>query len=463
MSNAQHDQRLLKDPILPLILRLGFPIFLGITSTFLFNLADIYFISRLGERELVAVSFTFPITFFVIYVAIGLSNASTSMISPLIGKEGLKLEVRQVATINLFFSLLAGIFFTLLGILTFSPLFDFLGASEELKNLCYPFLFLWYLALPLSFGYMMIGSALRAGGDTKTPSLLMILTSLLNLLFAPLLIFGLGPLPSFGFFGAGLSAILSFGIIFSISVYLFRCANFFTWNLPSKLIPKVGKKLFILSVGNSLSNIFLPLSSGIVLSFVSSFGDHTIAGFGIGLRLEPLFLVPIMAIAATTLPLVGQNLGGNQIERVKTIVKTCLKLSFLIELGMCLISLFFSTRLASLFTKQPETIQVVETFLWIVPLSWGILGWTSIINATFSAYQKPHVGLILNFIGHIGLTLPFVFFGGKILGISGVFFGKLLANLLSGLISSTYFYQRIYKGLRHSDFETLDKMRSFSV
>ena len=167
------------------------PMALGVMSLLGFHLVDSIFVARLGTAPLAAQSFTFPLAFLVIGVQVGVGIAIAALISRSIGA-GKQTEANRLGALVLVGGgVLQGLLVTLLWLVQ-TPVFTLLGASPEIQTLIRPY---WALQLPamwvggvVYFGY----SLFRAHGNTRFPGLMMVVTSLLNLVLDPLLIFGGG-------------------------------------------------------------------------------------------------------------------------------------------------------------------------------------------------------------------------------------------------------------------------------
>jgi len=199
------------------------PMAMGVMSLLGFYLVDSIFVARLGTAPLAAQSFTFPLAFLVIGVQVGIGIAIAALISRAIGAGQQEQANRLGALVLVGGGVLQGVLVLVLWLIQ-EPAFALLGASEEIRAMIRPF---WALQVPamwvggvVYFGY----SLFRAHGNTRFPGMMMVLTSLLNLLFDPILIFGIGDWQGFGLPGAALATLLAFsigGVIVALSCLLY--------------------------------------------------------------------------------------------------------------------------------------------------------------------------------------------------------------------------------------------------
>ena len=208
MNSANRRARLTEGSVAGTLIRLALPMMLGIVGMVAFNLVDSFFVGRLGTLELAAMSFTFPVVLVIMSISRGLGVGTTAVLARAIG-EGDQHKVRRMTTDALLLSLIVVVAFVVAGLLTIEPLFRVLGAGDEVLPLIKKYMFIWYLGMPFVVIPMVGNSAIRATGDTKTPSAVMFVAILVNLALDPVLIFGLGPFPRLELAGAALATAIA--------------------------------------------------------------------------------------------------------------------------------------------------------------------------------------------------------------------------------------------------------------
>ena len=176
------------------LVRLTLPMILGIMSMVAFNLADTFFVGRLGTQALAALSFTFPVVLVVNSLSLGLGIGASAVISRAFG-EGSREKVRRLTTDSLALSLTIVLFFSIVGRLTIRPLFQALGANADVLPLIEQYMKIWYLGAVFVVVPMVGNNAIRASGDAKTPGLIMLNAAVFNVILDALLIFVIVPFP----------------------------------------------------------------------------------------------------------------------------------------------------------------------------------------------------------------------------------------------------------------------------
>jgi len=196
-------------PVGPSLIRLAVPMIFGLVSIMLFNLVDTFYISLIGVRELVAISFTFPVTFTLMSFSFGIGIGAAAVISRAIG-EGDQHRVQRLTTDSLLLVALIIICVAGLSFFALDSIFTLMGASTESLPLIKEYMIPWLSGVVFVVIPIVGNSAIRATGDTKTPSWIMIIAAGVNAVLDPLLIFGYGPFPELGIQGAAIATVISY-------------------------------------------------------------------------------------------------------------------------------------------------------------------------------------------------------------------------------------------------------------
>ena len=180
MSKTEENRaRITEDPIGRTLFRLTVPMIFGILSMVAFNLADTFFVGKLGKEQLAALSFTFPVVLFVGSLALGIGMGTSAVISRAIGSKDYHKVHRLV-----FDSLLLGIIVVGVGVAaglcTIRPLFRLLGARGTVLDYIEEYMSIWYIGMVFVVVPMVGNNIIRATGDSKIPGLLMVIGAAVN-------------------------------------------------------------------------------------------------------------------------------------------------------------------------------------------------------------------------------------------------------------------------------------------
>jgi len=424
------------------------PMIIGLIVLITNSLVDAYFVSQLGSAPLAAVSYAFPVSFIVGAIAMGLGTGTASLASRLFGA-GHQEKVRQIATHSMLLGLIAGLCVVIFGLLTLEEVFSLLGADEQTMPFVKDYMEIYYwggifLVIP------MIGNAvLRAGGDAKTPSVLMASTAVINAVLDPILIFGWFGFPALGIKGAALASVLA-NVVFliaSLSILIFR-ENLiqFRKNTVAAILHSWNQILHV-GLPAIASNLIVPMSTALVTALISSFGQSAVAAYGLAGRLEAFIIIIFMALGGAIAPFVGQNYGAQEFDRLKRGFVFCVAFSFIYALFCIGFFILSVDTLLGFFTTDPEVIKTAKIQLLYCPWGYGFLGLAVIANGSFNAVGKPMPAMTISIGRTLLVYVPLAYWLASSMGIRGVFIAQVLANLLAGIVGFIW-YQNVFKQLR---------------
>lgn len=444
MSESVPAQAMLHAPIGKTLWQMTWPMIFGVATLISFNVVDTFFISLLGTESLAAIGFTFPVTFTVISLTIGLGVGTSAVIAHHLGA-GNEQQARQVASCAIYLSALLVGTLALFGYLFAEPIFTWLGAGEQTLPLIMSYMNLWFLGAVLLVIPMIGNSILRASGDTRTPSLIMALGGVLNAIFDPILIFGWGPVPALGMQGAALASILSWGAGFTLMMYwlIVKRRLIDPWPVKWSVFRQASARLLRIGLPAAGSNMLTPLATGIVTALVATYGAPAVAGFGAGVRLESLALIIVLALSMTLPPFISQNFGAGKLDRVRQAYRIALFAVLGIQAIIYLLLILLLPLIQTAFAREPAVAEVLAWFVWLMPLGYGVQGWIVLTNSAMNAMHQPIKGLWLSIARLFLFFVPLSYLGSLVAGLPGLFAGGVLANICMAVISYRWFMRML--------------------
>ena len=434
---------LITGPIAPALIAMVIPSIGGVLAIMSASIIDIYFAGRLGVEAQAALSFTVPVAFLMSSMVMGLSIGTSVVAAKQLGG-GRKLVVKAIAFHALTLGLLISTIAALLGWLATVPVFTLLGARGEIMDMVRHYMDLWYMGVPLIAINMNSGAILRADGDMVTPSVSLALVGAVKLLTTPLFMFVL----DMGIAGAAMSTIMAFaaGCVLPFIVLLRRGRIGWPGTLNRGRASIWGRILQI-AVPTSLANMLNPVAAAVLLGLLAPLGAATVAGFGVGTRIEALALIVPMALSGVIGPFVAQNFGARQTDRMLQAVAMSNRFVMLFGVGMALFLGLLARPLAGLFSDDAVVLSQAATYLWLVPLSYGAYGVIMIIAAAFNAVGNARPNLVLNVGKTLLVMIPGAILGARLGGLAGVAIAIAAANLLGGLAAYGW-YRRAFISLQ---------------
>ena len=434
--------------------RLSLYMMLGFIAMTLAQFIEALYLGRVGSDELAAVAFTFPLTLALNAMVRGIGIGASAVVARSIGAgddEGAGRLVSHCLVLVLGVALA----FVEAAWLWSDALFAAMGAPEHVARLATLYTHVWFIGFPM-FALSMVGTGLiRAAGDAAWPGYVMTLGSVLQVVIAPFLIFGWLPdwldLPFIDIqaepiAGAAWSFVIARAISFAMTAHWFLRgrANAGTSGhhhtgitLTRSLHRFADSSRAILHVGlpSVFTNLVPSISTGIVTAMLAGFGHAVVAGFGVASRVEALVSMVVIAIASSTGPMVGQNWGAGQVDRVHATLRACYR--YCLAWGVLAGAVMWvgGRYLVSLINAEPELVEAATLYLHIVPFSIGFMGVMAVASASFNALGKPLPPLLLALARALLLYVPLAWLAARWFGYPGIFAATAAANVVMGAIA----------------------------
>jgi putative MATE family efflux protein len=425
---------LTEGPVGSHLIHMTVPVLFGITTMMVQSLIDTWFIGRVGDAELAAFGFGFPILMIVTSVAIGLGAGTSSVVARAIGASDHE-RARRLSTDSLILSFFITVVIAAIGILTIEPLFRLLGAPDDLMPLIRGFMTILYSGVPFVVVGMVGMASMRATGDTRLPSALMILASILNVILDPILIFGVGPIPAMGLNGAAMAALIARASIFVGTLYLMRHRmDMVSFKKPDPVAMRSSwRDILHVGIPAAGTNVIVPVGAAVITAMIARFGTDAVAGFGVASRLESTMLVMYYALSAIIGPFIGQNFSKGNEKRILRALWLCT--AFCLASGLVIAALLaaMSGVLPGFFSDSDSVQVVTSMFLWLVPISYGTYGMVMVMNASFNGLGRPMPGVVISVCRIVVLYVPIALIGMQLFGVAGIFGAYAIANIVSGI------------------------------
>ena len=442
-TNNNH-RNLVEGSIQKSLIRMTTPMIIGMLMLFTFSLVDTWFISFLGTESLTAISFTFPVTFTVISLAIGLGIGASAVVAKCLGRSEFE-KAKQAATVIAYISFLLATVVVALCWFFMGDLFRLMGASEQLMVPIQKYMVVWFPGSILVVCIMSGNSVLRACGDTKTPSILMAGAGFINAFLDPFLIFGIGPFPELGIQGAAWATVVAWSCSFSYLAYLLVIKlELVSKTFPSReVMMSSGRDMLRIGILASGANMLTPVAAGIMTAIAAGFGDTAVAAFGVGARLEPIATLLVLAMSSSLPPLISQNYGAGRVDRIEEAYHLSTRFVMAWQMLVYVLLAISAPFIASIFSDDPQVIAGIKLFIWIMPLGYGLQGIIILSNSSLNALHRPLPALYLSIARFFIFYVPLAYVGSLHFGLLGFFGGAVFGNFLMALISWRTFNRAI--------------------
>jgi putative MATE family efflux protein len=412
----------------------------GAVALMSFQLVDSIFISMLGMQPLAALGFTLPLQQLLIGVQIGIGIAATALISRAIGAGNLEHAKYMGGLVVITGCCVSFILCALIWLLRM-PLLNALGAGAELLPYTESYWLPWLSSAWLGAFLYFANSISRANGDTRLPGLMMVFTSVLNMLLDPLFIFTFG----LGLPGAAYATIVACltGATIMYSRILKRHWLAFD---PSKLpVARALRDIANTSAPAMLSQLMPGTASLLATRLVAGFGGSAIAAWTLGSRLELFSIVIVLALTMALPPMIGRLYGSKQLQRVHSLVLVAVRFVIALQIAIALFWMASRGLIApALAPDQDSEIYLLSYMLW-VPISYAALGVCMLMVSVCNALGMPMRAVWISTLRLFVCYLPALWLGASIAEMSGLYIGVLLGNVAAGLLA----WNLYKKGLQH--------------
>lgn len=402
---------------------------IGLMAIFLVDLVDMIFISMLGKAELAAaVGYAGAILFFTSSFGIGMSIAAGALVARALGS-GQEDEARRKASNAMIYGITFGAVFAAVVWFNLARLSALMGASGETLELSVAYLKIIIPSLPfLLIG--MVGSAiLRAHGDARRAMVVTILGGVVNAILDPILIFGLG-LELTGAAMASVAARITMGVTAVIPVI--RVYNGLARPTAASLHLDV-RPIAAIAIPAILTQLATPVGQAYVTRSMAEFGEAAVAGMAIIARISPVAFGVIFALSGAIGPIIGQNFGAGNRDRVTGAFRDGLIFTAVVVVFVSGVLFLMRPLIADLFELDGIALSLVFLFAGPLSLLFFFNGVIFVSNAAFNNMGHPYYSTWINWGRNTLGTIPFVAVGAAWFGAIGVLVGQFLGGVVFAL------------------------------
>ncbi|HAY16764.1 MAG TPA: MATE family efflux transporter [Halomonas sp.] len=412
--------------------RQTWPMAIGVLALLGFQLVDSAFIARLGTAPLAAQSFTFPLSFLIIGIQVGMGIAIAALISRALGA-GEQARAKRLSSLVL---IAGGAVIAVLAValwLLQVPLFQLLGADETaltyIRAYWGPQLFSAWLGALLYFMY----SVFRAHGDTRMPGKMMVLSSLINLALDPLLIFGVGGWEGWGLPGAAWATVVAFFVGLLLTGAKLRRCQWATMDDIGQEAVRSWRPFTGIAAPAMVSQLMPPLAAMLAIAAVAGLGDTQVAAWGLASRLETLSLMVILAMTMSLPPWLGRCYGAGDWGQIQQLMRLALKVAVIWQLSLGVLLALASPWVAMALAGNPEVQSELALLIRFMLPSYAALGVCMLVVSAGNALGWPLRAMLLSSARLFICYLPCLWLGAALFGWTGLAAGAAIGNLLAGL------------------------------
>jgi len=424
------------------------PTMIGFTAQMVYDLVDIFWIGKISGSAVAGVTIFSTLFWLLSTLNDIIGQSSVSLISQKYGNKDIKgtnLAIEQTITFKCFMALISMVVF----VLFIRPMVGFFTTEKAVIDSAMDYGYIRLFFLPIMFSSYSVNTALRCIGDAKTPMIIMFVTSIINIVLDPLLMFSTIPgtnIPGLGMgvFGAGLATVISQTTAFLIGfIYLFSGKAHIKPSIKGlfKLDWSIDKKLLTIGLPNGIQAFLRNLSGAAIMKFVSMYGTSVVASVGVGNRIFGLAFMPLVGIEMGSGTIIGQNLGAEKVERAEKTAHASAIVSVIFMAIFTLICWLFGDQIIACFNNDSKIVLQGAEYL-----RYGSLGLIALavgfgLSPVFggSGYNMPFVVASLISRWVIQIPLLFLFINVLKLGTLWVWLSYVFGDIVESAIYIVYY------------------------
>lgn len=431
--------------IFPLLLSMSLPMVISMAVNSLYNIVDSYFVAKISEDAMTALSLVFPIQNFINAVAIGFGVGINAMIAQYLGA-GRRDKADETLTQGMVLAVIHGIVMMILciiGIPYFLRLFttDANVIALGVRYATIVFSFSVILSVNLTFEKMN-----QAIGNMKITMISLLIGCGLNIILDPMIIFGIGPFPELGIAGAALAT--GFGqcvpIVIYIAAYLKRPKRVAFRREYLHLTREVAKRLYSIGVPAILNMALTSVLTTALNAILAAFSQTYVLVLGIYYKLQTFLYMPANGIIQGMRPLIGYNYGAGEHKRVEQLYRLTLLLNICIMTAGMILCLTIPGKLMGAFAENPQTIQNGVTALHIICFGFILSAVSVTACGALEGLGKGIPSLLISLSRYVVLIIPLAFIFSRFFGAAGVWHAFWVTEALSAVFA-VIIYRRSVK------------------
>ncbi|MEG0357105.1 MAG: MATE family efflux transporter [Christensenellaceae bacterium] len=448
MENIK-ENRMGTMPVKKLLVSMSLPIMISMLVQALYNIVDSIFVGQFSNAAFTAVSLAFPIQMLMIAVAVGTGVGMNSLLSRRLGEKKFG-DAGKAASNGIFLAVLSWIVFAVFGIFFSRFFFDSFTAGladgPQIAQMGTQYISICCIFSLGVFMQIACERIMQATGITIYNMIVQITGAVINIILDPILIFGLGPIPSMGAAGAAIATVIGQTVAMLLGIYFthkkvkdvqIKIRGF----KPSKRI--IGE---IYKVGVP-SIIMQAISSVMIVGFnfiLVSFSAAAISVLGAYFKLQSFIFLPVLGLTNGLIPIVAYNYGARKKKRITEAIKfaTILAVSIMV-VGMLIFQLF-PEALLNMFKATPQMLAIGQQALRTISLCFAFAGVGIVFSSVFQAVGNGVLSMIISLCRQLIVVLPVAYLLAQLGNIDIVWFSFPIAECVA-LVMSIFMFIYVNK------------------
>lgn len=422
--------------ILPLVLSMALPMVLSMAVNSLYNIVDSYFIAKLSEDAMTALSLVYPVQNLITSVAVGFGVGINAAIAFCLGAKEQK-EADKAASQGLLLNLIHGILLAILCLVGMPAFLSMYTSNANVLSLALTYGNLAFLFSPVITVGITYEKIFQAIGWMKETMICMLVGFVANIILDPLLIFGIGFFPKWGIWGAafatGTGQVLT---LLAYLIYYYRRDRIIRIDFADcKPESAMVKRLYGVGIPATLNMALPSFLISVLNGILAGFSETYVLVLGVYYKLQTFIYLSANGIVQGIRPLVGYNYGAGEGKRVRSIYRTALTLSAIIMVFGTAVSWLIPGKLFGLFTSNADTLALGIEALRIISIGFVISAVSVTTSGSLEGMGMGMPSLVISLMRYAIVIMPAAFLLSHIFGATGVWMAFPIAETITGITS----------------------------
>ena len=436
------DQTYMKTKkVLPLVMSMAVPMVVSMLINALYNIVDSFFIARISEDAMTAISLVFPLHNAAGAVSIGFGVGANAVTAFFLGERNQE-SADGAASLSLLLSLIHSLVLMIIILAVMRPFLRSFTDSQSVLDYGIQYGGIVFGCLFLGQIGLIYEKLFQAIGSVRITMFSMIAGCITNIILDPVMIFGLGPCPAMGIQGAAVATVI--GQAVTLACYLIAWAKGLLY-LQLSLAKgwryrKLAGRLYSIGVPAILNQALPSLLITILNSILAAFSQTDVLILGVYYKLQTFIYLTANGIVQGIRPLIAYNYGAAMLQRVREIFRTALCAALLVMSVGTVLCLLIPQNLIGMFSPNTDTIIAGVLALRIICAGFMVSAVSVVVCGTMEGLGFGGMSFIISFMRYVAVILPLAWILSRLFGVAGVWHAFWIAEFVTAGVSAVLYF-----------------------